>query len=377
MVEGAQAVEGLTGPVGIVLAGAVAQGAFEAGALGMLARKNPDMKIRRVAGTSSGSLNAAVAAVGVATGQFQSAAVILQKLWEEDGSFGHIARGAPRTWGRWFSDVIHRRGFLETTQLENLVKRAVAELMVHPKEEHDVTLTVVTTNLNATSPGDGVPLPRFEEPVVFRKKELVSRQHHELLAKAAAASATFPILFAPTLFADRHGTRPNPCIDGGAVNNAPISYVLREPKSDGRRADRAEEPDIKSVIVVTTESPKMEWKKDLGGLALASRVASALIDERIAYDLAEVLETNARHEKLKKALDALRIPESRERNSIIKAAGCWPINLYLVHPNSPLPGDAFSGFLEPGQRRQYVELGGQAKMIQLSVGAPSSTQPAA
>lgn len=376
MVEGTSGVESLTGPVGLVLAGAVAQGGFEAGALGMLAQKNPTMRIRRIAGTSSGALNAAVAAVGVATRQFGKAAEVLQKMWAAEACLGQIAKMGPHSLWEELSIWLHLRGVLETTQLENLVKEAIAEVISgwDGKTTDDVTLTLVTTNLNATEPRNGVPLARFEQPVVFRKKDLLDRECPDRLAKAAAASATFPVLFAPTLFADRSGeegggavkNRPNPCIDGGAVNNAPIGYVLREPQADGRRAAKSESPDVQSVIVVTTEFSQLQWEKELGGLQLAARIASALIDERIAYDLAEALDVNARYAAIVKALAAANIVDGT-RQDILVAAGLWPVDLYLVQPNPALPGDSFSGFLNPKQRAEDIQAGRVSKMLKLPI----------
>jgi predicted acylesterase/phospholipase RssA len=57
---------------GLVLAGAVAKGAFEIGAAQVLARR--PRRITRVAATSSGALNAAILGTGLAFDQFSAAA---------------------------------------------------------------------------------------------------------------------------------------------------------------------------------------------------------------------------------------------------------------------------------------------------------------
>jgi hypothetical protein len=83
-------------------------------------------------------------------------------------------------------------------------------------------------------------------------------------------------------------------------------------------------------------------------------MASALIDERIAYDLAQALATNARYEALQKALQGA--PET-QKESVFAAAGCWPIKLYLVQPDGALEGGSFSGFLSRDLRAKYVAAG--------------------
>ncbi len=351
-------VEQVSGNAGLVLAGAVVLGAFEAGAVGALAEKHPEIasRIVRVAGTSAGALNAAVIAVGVATGRLQKAAEVLQGLWVKDGSFSTIARLPVRGWAQVWADRAHLRGLFETAELQSLVKEAIGEVLTGwDGARHPVTLTLVTTNLNGTgAPRGRVPLPVFEQPMVFETEALVDPARRDSVALAAAASASFPVVFAPT-----HVER-TPCIDGGAVNNAPISYVLRGLDASGH--DRSQRPDVDTVVVITTESPVVAPVTELGGTALAGRVASALIDERIAYDLARALDTNARYEALERALDGVPEPQ---KQAVLRAAGCWPIQVYLIQPSSPLQGNSFSGFFDRDLRKSYVDAGSQATLRRL------------
>jgi NTE family protein len=348
-------VQNLSGKVGLVLSGAVAQGGFEAGALGTLAAENPDMAVTRFAGTSSGALNATIAAVGVATRQLAKAAEVLQNLWINDGSLWRIADVPWRDWPALWSDRLHLRGALDTSRLQLLVQKAIREVLDGWNgTPADVTLTLVTTNLNA--PTGPVRLPVYELPVVFGAQELVDPTQWKTVANAAAASATFPGLFAPTSYDG------SPCIDGGAVNNSPISYVLRDPRGTGPVA-KTEEPDVKTVVVVTTEFSMVAPTKEVGGTALVSRVASALIDERIAYDLAQAKKVNQRYHHLDGVLRSIPAISAADRRRVLEAARCWPIDLYLVQPTEPLEGDAFSGFLHEKQRRQYVEAGKKARIV--------------
>jgi predicted acylesterase/phospholipase RssA len=325
--------------VGLVLSGAVAQGGFEAGALSALAAKTPG--ILSIAGTSSGALNATVAAAGVAAGRLDRAATVLKKLWIEDGSWQHIADVT-------LSDWLHLRGAFDTKRLQSLIMEAIGEVLDGWKgEPTPVTLTLVTTNLDALPRTKGtVPLPTYEEAIPFTAESIVNRDNWKRIANAAAASATFPGLFSPTSFDGA------PCIDGGAVNNAPISHVL-------------DNPNVDTVVIVTTESPKIPQKASLGGAALVSRVAAALINECIAYDITEAQKVNARYKAIAGALDAAAVSADTKAR-VLDASGYRLIQLYLVQPENPLPGDSFSGFLHRDQRMAYVEAGEHASIVPIS-----------
>ncbi len=332
-------VERLSGSVGLVFSGAVAQGGFEAGALSTLAQRRP--RIARIAGTSSGALNATVAAAGVATGQIEKAAAVLEKLWVDDGSWQHIADFPLNDW-------LHIRGAFDTRRLQGLVRTALGEVLEGWNgQPAPVRLTLVTTNLDATPrPAGAVPLPTYEQPITFSASEIVDSANWKRIANAAAASATFPGLFSPTSFDGA------PCIDGGAVNNAPISHVLEEPL------------DVDTVVVVTTESSTIPQEASLGGMALVARIAAALINERIAYDLTQAQKVNEQYAAIARALDDAGV-SSDAKNRVLKATGVRPIALYLVQPDEPLPGDAFSGFRHREQRVACVEAGRDALMLRL------------
>ena len=74
--------------VAVILAGAVAKGAFEAGAIKVLVEKLAETggRIVRVVATSSGALNGAMLAAGVHSGDPLDAARKLAALWVSDGS---------------------------------------------------------------------------------------------------------------------------------------------------------------------------------------------------------------------------------------------------------------------------------------------------
>lgn len=92
-------------------------------------------------------------------------------------------------------------------------------------------VTLVATNVNgAPDPLAPPTAPRttYEWALRFHAADYREPERLERLAQAATASATFPGLFAPE-FVDHL-----PCVDGGAVNNAPISHApSKRPPSTG------------------------------------------------------------------------------------------------------------------------------------------------
>jgi NTE family protein len=324
--------------VGLVFSGAVAQGGFEAGVLETLAKANP--RIVSIAGTSSGSLNAAIAAAGVATGRLGAAAQALHEMWVDDASFAHIA-------SVHFSNWFHLQGVFTTDKLRELVETGL-QIVVggwQGPAQSKIALTMVTTNLNGVRRKNTVPLPTYEQPITFRGQDLLDRTAWPRIANAAAASAAFPALFSPTLFDGA------PCVDGGAVNNTPISHVLSD-------------DDVDAVVVTTTESDTIPSKASLGGTALVARIASALIDERIAYDLSQAQKDNARFVKVQAALKDAAVPNEKQK-LVLDALGYKRIGLYLVQPNAPLPGDAFSGLSNQSERIACIDAGKQAVAVSL------------
>src|SRR5678815_1011425 len=72
----------------LILAGAVAKGAFEAGALSVLA--HADIPFLRIVSASAGSLNSAVFAAGTRVGRPREAAQRLVDLWTSYASWDHV-----------------------------------------------------------------------------------------------------------------------------------------------------------------------------------------------------------------------------------------------------------------------------------------------
>ncbi len=329
--------------VGLVLAGAVAQGAFGAGAVSAFANQQP--RILQIAGTSSGALNAVVVAAGVATGQLDRATSILTRLWLDHGAWTDVAHFRVNDW-------FHARGLLDTKRLSEIVQDGIGEVLqgwggASPRAPVNVTL--VATNLDGRpGPASAVCLPTYEQPIQFTAEDFVDSAKWPLIANAAVASATFPGLFSPTKATAADGA---PCIDGGAVNNAPISYVLEDAR-------------VHKVVVVTSASSRWAVRSDFGGADLAAKVADALIQERVAHDLVAAHKANRRYEAIGRALDESNVQAS-VKTRVLEASGYRMVDLYLVRPDPPLIGDAFSGFCSRSQRSSYIEAGRSAPMIRV------------
>lgn len=339
--------EGSEKGVGLVLAGAVARGAFGAGAVRTFAKKNP--RIVRIAGTSSGALNAVLVAAGVAAGNLEGAASVLTNLWLDHGSWADIVRIRAVDW-------LHLKGLLDTQRLSGIVQDGLGQVLNGlnggPARAR-VHLTLVTTNLDGLESNKGPsPLPTYEQPLVFTEKELVDKTRWPEIANAAVASATFPGVFSPTKVMAARGA---PCIDGGAVNNAPISYLLWD-------RDTGVDTGVAKVVVVTSEPSQLKVQADFGGIELVSRIADVVIQERVARDLLAAHRANQRYKAISDELIQSGVPQdARER--VLRALKIRPIELYLVRPDPPLEGDAFSGFFSRAERQGYVRAGAAAAMI--------------
>jgi NTE family protein len=323
--------------VGLVLAGAVAKGSFEIGAASVLAASG--CRITRVAATSSGALNAAILGAGLAFDRLALAVDVATELWTREGSWTGIAHVSLGAW-------IHLEGALDTRKLAALVKEGIAEVarragaLGPPPTEDTLRVTLVTADLHGL-PDDG-PLLTHERPIAFTASDFRNPARWDDIATAAAASASFPALFAPTLVGG------DPCVDGGAVNNAPISYLLDENST------------IDSVVAITPQPVTPDpLPATLGGANLVSHVADALTNERLSRDLVRASTVNARLRAVDRAMADSNV--SAEATVAIRAALAWrPLHLTLICPATSLPGTSFAGFGDAKLRVAYIAAGVEA-----------------
>jgi NTE family protein len=314
--------------VAVILAGAVAKGAFEAGALAVLGSRK--VNIVRVVGASSGALNATVLAGGVHAGDVPGATSKLVELWLDQASLTHVFDLSLR-------DMAHLRGLSDQAKVLRLLKSNVA-----PREDgKPIELRIIGAPLGGSPSAIGKDAATTYEHVFrFDERDFASADALEAVFMAAAASASFPGAFAPL----DPGRDVGPCVDGGIVNNTPIKYAV-----EGGAID--------TVIVVspTAQVVAPGAMANLSGANLVGHIADMLINERLYRDLREANEVNeqlANLDRLGLAPDVLASVKGA-----IGWAGRTQLEIVTIRPLEPLPGNAFSGFLHADARRNAIELG--------------------
>lgn len=320
----------------VILAGAVAKGAFGAGALAALSRQAAKLSITSIVGASAGALNAAIFATGVRAGRALDVSERLATLWQTEATWHNVLR--PN-----LADLFGGRGLGDAARLVPIMREAMAPLPAPGAERHPVSLGIVLATLNGRlgqlAPGRAATT--FEQTQQFVDSDFDTAETRERLIQTALGSAAFPFVFAPV---DVPGV--GPCIDGGAVNNTPIKRALE--------GDAA----IERIVVVTTEPLVIEPNPSLHGAALVGQIADILINERLFRDLHEAEGVNAYLDQI----DALRgqgVPEETVQR--VKAIFGWAKReIVQIRPPAALDGSAFTGFSHPELMRAYVQAGRDA-----------------
>ena len=318
--------------VAVILAGAVAKGAFEAGALHVLAQKlaESDGRIVRIVAASSGALNGTLLASAVHSGDLPKAAKELASLWVREGGLFHAFHLS-------VGDVFARKGISDQ---QNLLRLLSSHVKPRPSgEEIDLRIVVASLRGVAGKIGDA-DATTYEKVLRFTKGHFETQEGLDEVFRAAAASSSFPGAFAPFDLGPQVGL----CIDGGAVNNTPVKHALENAAVD-------------SIVVIgtTVENVQPGAFDGLSGMNLAGHVADILINERLYGDLREAESVNT---ALRNLHELELAPEALAR---VKAALGWSnrrhVSLVRVRPLTPLAGSSFSGFFSPSLREQYVALG--------------------
>jgi NTE family protein len=318
--------------VSVILAGAVAKGAFEAGALKVLAKKlsAEGGRIARIVAASSGALNATVLAGGVHEGDTLAATSKLAELWVNEGDLFHA----------FHLSLTNLLGLKGLSDASNLIKLLSSH--VQPKatgEKIDLRIIVATLQGSDGRIGHDVATT-FERVFRFDERHFESQEGVAEVIAAAAASASFPGAFAPFAPTDRSG----PCVDGGAVNNTPIKHAL-------------EGGTIDSVVLIapTVEKAPAGSFGNMSGANLVAHVADVLVNERLYRDLHDAEDIN----EALRSLDALGLPADT-LDRVLGAIG-WrgrrAVPIVRIRPQEPLPGNSFTGFVEAALRKKYVEEG--------------------
>lgn len=319
----------------MILSGAVTRGAFEAGALKILAaRKIP---VRRIVAVSSGALNGAAYAAGIRARREEAAAEELISLWQDRGGWrdilhinaGHVLRG---------------KGLSDQDKLLSLLRRNIRPIRI--SEPAPIELQIVVAPLRGTQGAIGhLPATTYTKLLSFSGEHFESQPLLEEVFTAAVASSAFPCMFTPV---EVPGV--GPCIDGGLVNSAPMRYAF---------ADSAGEPIDAIVEIAPTPTYVARPRRAYRWRGLVAHVIDMVFTELIYNDLRAALSTNQRLVALERL--ARRRSWSPETVAELKAALGWQgrraIPVVPIRPINALPGDVFSGFFSPPARRRYIDLG--------------------
>jgi NTE family protein len=323
--------------IALIITGAVAKGPFHAGVLSVLASRA--VPIASVFGTSAGALNAAVVAAGVATGRVRHAARVAEEVWLEHASWSDIVSPS-------LGELLRGQVPFDAKRIRHMLAEAVSRVIDGtdaPDQEPrpEVHLRLVATDLLGhlkSEEGPGEPRQTtYEGSFAFKGSDFASSAGRSRIIDCATASATFPVLFAPSKVDGR------PYIDGGAVNNAPVSYAI-EPFS------------TRTLVVVSGQPAVMDPPASLGLFALLPHVVDILINERLFRDLRAARNTNRKLEAVERALSDPSVPDE-VRAKVRAALGWQPLDIIEIRPLSALEGNAFAGFGSSELRRAYFEEG--------------------
>ena len=317
----------------LILPGAVAKGAYEAGVISVLAERK--VPITRIVATSSGALNAVAYAAGIRAGREEGAAKLLSNAWLDQGSWYDSLHFTPMALlsGKGLSD---NRGLLK--MLHSLVKPCTGPI------RNEIDLAIVVAPLQGLQGAIGdIPATTYEGVLRFSGKDFDSDEGLERIFTATAAACAFPGLFTPVEIPGL-----GPCIDGGAVNNTPIRYAL-------------EDSDINHVIVPVPFPAIVPTPGTLRGAALAEHLLEALINERLYRDLKDAEATN----RWIGALEALGTSGALSSEQLEKIKSVLPqrrVRITEIRPDKALDGNLFSGFLSRDLRAHYLEDGRNAAL---------------
>ena len=322
----------------LILAGAVAKGAWSAGALAELTAPETQHRlgidIRKVVAASSGAINGAFLASHLRDGSEAAAMPVLEELWVELGDFRRVFDVSPRA-------LLGARGFSTSKKLRALLERFVVP---HPGTRA-IELAVVVTNMDGEVDLAGAELATtYERCLRFGATAFDSAKQLDALFDAVVASAAFPVVFEPVALC--LGARTARCMDGGVSNNSPIKYAL------------GDDPEIDRVFVIAPYPRIQTTAPDVRGAALLLHIGEMLVQERLFRDLREAHDVNR---ALKAIEHGLPFPNIQER--VLAAIG-WSnrrvITIVEIRPERALEGNAFAGFFSKRLRADYVRAGRQA-----------------
>lgn len=322
----------------IILAGGVARGAFEAGALKVLSEHG--IPISHVVAASSGALNGALYAAAIRVGRENEAAKRLITLWQDDGDWCHAFDFSA-------GELVKGRGIATTAKLVDRMRREVESIATAPPCR-SAALTLVAASVDGdTRYVNGQPITTFERTMTFHDVAFDSPQGRERIYAFAAASAAFPGLFAPV---NVEGV--GPCFDGGLVNNSPIGAAIDQ--------------GAQRIILIAPSPAEVPSCGAQSGIALISQVADILVGERLFRDLRQAERINSILAALDEAVCDGTITQAQLAMLMEILGWRGRIELICIRPPKQLAGSAFSGFFDRALRTEYISQGRQAATAALS-----------
>lgn len=315
----------------LVLPGAIARGAYEAGVIEVLVEE--DLKIDRIVATSSGALNGLALAAGIRSGRKREMVEALAQSWIVHGRWQAALSISP--WA-----FLRGRGLSTKDALIGLMRDLVKPC--RSSHRHDIQLRLILAPLNGVKGNIGErEATTYEKVVKFANEDFDSQDSLERVFEAVAAACAFPGLFEPVEVDDLGA-----CIDGGAVNNAPIKYAL--------------EASSVSRVLMPVAFPRVmepgDWKK---GLSLFNRLIEILINERLYRDLKEAATINQDNEKLEALCRAGHLTP-KQLALVKEAMNIRKIEITEIRPHGALDESPFTGFFRRSGREDLIETGRQA-----------------
>ncbi len=330
--------------IAVVLAGAVARGAFEAGVIRALAEAK-NIRIVRIVAASSGALNGTLLASGVRNDDVPGAAETLKTLWLDHASWTEVFHAR-------LGELLHGVGVSDQVRLLALLRDHVKPST--PDVPADINLRIMVAPLRGVAGHIGdTAATTYEAFQEFDTDAFASAASLAPVFAAATASAAFPIVFTPV---ELPGL--GPCVDGGTVNNTPVGHAL-----DGDVGAR-----VDAIVVVSTAVEQATKPAELHGLGLIGHLAEMLIDERLYRDLNEAIDVNRRLAALDQLVTDGHLAAA-QRDQVLAALG-WQerrqIELIRIRPIQEIAGNAFSGFFDRAVRADLLEAGYQRGVTVLS-----------
>jgi NTE family protein len=318
------------GTTAIVLAGGVAKGAFEAGAIQVLVEHG--IKFAQVVGTSSGALNAILLAAAIRANRERESMAQLLGLWREEASWMRVFHFTIR-------DALRARALSDSTRLLHLMRTEIP--LVTIAAVNPVRLHLVVTAIDGVIGQLGTErATTFEGVCSFEGSAFDDEAGRERIYAAATASAAFPVVFRPV---ELEGI--GPCYDGAVVNDTPLKLAI-----DGG-ADR--------VVVIAPYPAEFKPAHPGGGLEMIAHLVDMLTHERLYRDLQQAEKTNRSIEQLRELVRRKELTEG-QLETILRQLNVRPIEVVTIRPPGELAGNSFAGFADRKLREAYLAAGQEA-----------------